>query len=37
MGEASAIAVCMLVISAAVIMPFIVYMARRVESASNDN
>jgi raffinose/stachyose/melibiose transport system permease protein len=37
MGEASAIAVCMLVISASFIMPFIVYMARRVEAASNAN
>lgn len=37
MGEASAIAVCMLVVSAAFIMPFIVYMARRVENSSNDN
>ena len=36
MGEASAIAVYMLLISAAVILPFIVYMARRVEEASND-
>ena len=36
MGEASAIAVCMLFVSAAVILPFIVYMARRVEEASND-
>lgn len=31
MGEASAIAVCMLIVSGAIIMPFIVYMARRVE------
>ena len=37
MGEASAIAVFMLFVSAAVILPFIIYMARRVEEASNDN
>lgn len=37
MGEASAIAVFMLFISAAVILPFIIFMARRVEEASNDN
>ncbi|WP_343314009.1 sugar ABC transporter permease [Brucella sp. BE17] len=37
MGEASAIAVLMLFVSAAVILPFIIYMARRVEEASNDN
>lgn len=37
MGEASAIAVFMLIISAAVILPFIIFMARRVEEASNDN
>lgn len=37
MGEASAIAVVMLFLSAAVVLPFIVYMARRVEEASNDN
>jgi ABC-type sugar transport system permease subunit len=36
MGEASAIAVCMLFVSAAVILPFIIYMARRVEDSSND-
>lgn len=37
MGEASAIAVFMLFVSAAVVLPFIIYMARRVEEASNDN
>jgi len=37
MGEASAISVAMLLISAAVIMPFIVYMARQVERAENDH
>jgi len=37
MGEASAISVAMLVISAAVIMPFIVYMARQVKRAENDH
>jgi ABC-type sugar transport system permease subunit len=37
MGEASAIAVCMLIVSACVVMPFIVYMARRVEKSSNAN
>lgn len=37
MGEASAIAVIMLLISALVIMPFIVYMARQVERAENDH
>lgn len=36
MGEASAISVAMLVISAAVIMPFIIYMARQVERSEND-
>lgn len=37
MGEASAIAVAMLLVSALVIMPFIVYMARQVERAENDH
>jgi ABC-type sugar transport system permease subunit len=37
MGQASAIAVCMLIVSGAIIMPFIVYMARRVEMSSNEN
>jgi len=37
MGEASAVSVAMLVISAVVIMPFIIYMARQVERAENDH
>ncbi len=37
MGEASAISVAMLLISAGVVMPFIVYMARQVERAENDH
>lgn len=37
MGEASAVSVAMLLISAAVIMPFVVYMARQVERSENDH
>ncbi|MAQ83631.1 carbohydrate ABC transporter permease [Psychromarinibacter halotolerans] len=37
MGQASAISVAMLVVSAAVILPFVIYMARQVERAENDH
>lgn len=37
MGEASAISVAMLLISACVVMPFIIYMARQVQRAENDH
>ncbi|WP_319518525.1 sugar ABC transporter permease [uncultured Martelella sp.] len=36
MGEASAISVAMLLVSAIIIMPFVVYMARQVERSEND-